>query len=250
MNSSAMVETIRIINVGTCQYCENTPPEKECLQCFTCQTQVHELCDNLDNDRKLWTNTCFDKEQFFCDKCLTNIEIILAGSESQKINTLEKKVDNMENKLDEITTLLKSSKTVSDSSHKMSATQSIWYDKNTLASIKSPSEKAVLVVKSTQNATTNENNKTKVEKAIMENNIPVSQSYKSRSDDIVVVCESKDTRDESNHLVASDNEEIVLGTPQGRRPSITIVGLPRECTKEEVVQMLEMQNDFIYNSIK
>ena len=141
-------------------------PEKECLQCFTCQTQVHELCDNLDNDRKLWTNTCFDKEQFFCDKCLTNIEIILAGSESQKINTLEKKVDNMENKLDEITTLLKSSKTVSDSSHKMSATQSIWYDKNTLASIKSPSEKAVLVVKSTQNATTNENNKTKVEKPL------------------------------------------------------------------------------------
>jgi hypothetical protein len=183
--------------------------------------------------------------KFFCDKCLTNLEVILAGSESQKINTLEMKVGSIENKLDEITTLLKCSKIVSDTSQKkMSTTHSIWQDKNKLASIKAPPEKSVLVLKNTQNVTTNESNQTRIEKAIMDNNIPVSQSYKNKSGDTVIVCESKDTRDELKNLV-SDTDEIVLDTPQERRPSITIVGLPRECTKEEVIQMLEMQNGYI-----
>ena len=143
-----MAETFKISIDSTCQSRENTPPEKECLQCFTCKSLVHALCDNLDKGRQLGTNTLIKQFhavstrsnfKFFCDKCLTNIEINLAGSQNQKINTLEKKVDSMENKLDEITTLLKNSKTLTDSSYKkMPATQSIWHDKKKLASIKAP----------------------------------------------------------------------------------------------------------------
>ena len=189
-----MAEAFKIKDDSTCQSYGNTPPQKECVQCFTCKSLFHALCDNLDNDSKLGTNTLIKQFhaastkgnfKFFCDKCLTNLEVILAGSESQKINTLEMKVDSMENKLDEITTLLKCSKIVSDTSQKkMSITHSIWQDKNKLASIKAPPEKSVLVVKNPKNVTTNVSNQTRIEKAIMDNNIPVSQSYKNRSGDI------------------------------------------------------------------
>ena len=54
--------------------------------------------------------------------------------------------------------------------------------------------KSVLVVKNSQNAATNNDNQNKVENTIMSNNIPVSQSYKNKSGDLVVVCENKNTK--------------------------------------------------------
>ena len=45
--------------------------------------------------------------------------------------------------------------------------------------------------------------------------------------------------------MSSAEEEIVINTPKERRHSITIVGLPKEYKKEEVINMLIMQNGFI-----
>ena len=39
--------------------------------------------------------------------------------------------------------------------------------------------------------------------------------------------------------------EIVLGTPKELKPGISIVGLPKEYTKEEIENMLMMQTSFI-----
>ena len=44
--------------------------------------------------------------KFFCNTCLTNLEIGMAETDTQKIITLENKYSIMENKLDEIKSLL------------------------------------------------------------------------------------------------------------------------------------------------
>ena len=79
----------------------------------------------------------------------------------------------------------------------------------------------------------------------MSNNIPVVKSYRNKSGDLLVVCESKDTREQIKNLVLDKNENIVFNTPEEKRPSITIVGLPKEYKKEEIVDMLTMQNGYI-----
>ena len=88
-------------------------------------------------------------------------------------------------------------------------------------------------------------NREEVEKVIMDHNIPVTQSYQNKVGDYVVVCDTKDKRDELKDLVSSTNQEVVLRTPAEKRHSITIVGLSKQYEKEEVLHMLELQNGFI-----
>ena len=79
----------------------------------------------------------------------------------------------------------------------------------------------------------------------MDNNIPVSKSYKSKSGDLFVVYNTKDTRDELKDIVFSANNDIEMDVPTEKRPSISIVGLAKEYDKTEVIQMLVLQNGFI-----
>ena len=64
----------------------------------------------------------------------------------------------------------------------------------------------------------------------MNNNIPVSKSYENKIGDLVLVCETTDSREELENFVASTNEQIIMNTPSMKRPCVTIVGLPKEYT--------------------
>ena len=122
---------------------------------------------------------------------------------------------------------------------------SIWEDKEKLRTVKAPPQKSVLVIKNSNNSVRNDSNQDKIEKAIKDHNIDISESYKNRSGDIVVVCETSETRDELKNIVASTDQGIVINSPAEKRQSITIVGIPKEYQKEEIIQMLVLQNGFI-----
>ena len=79
---------------------------------------------------------------------------------------------------------------------------------------------------------------------MMNNKIPVIKSYKTKLGHLTVVCESKDTLDKLKDLVSATNEDIILTTPQEKPSAITIVGLSKEYKKEEIFQMLPIQNDY------
>ena len=61
----------------------------------------------------------------------------------------------------------------------------------------------------------------------------------------MIVCESKAIRDELKNLVEEADESIDMKSPSVKLHSITIVGLQREYTKDEVVNKLIMQNYFL-----
>ena len=58
----------------------------------------------------------------------------------------------------------------------------------------------------------------------------------------MVVCESEDSRNQLKDIVTNSNEDIVVNTPREIRHGITIVGLPKEYRKDEIINMLVMQN--------
>ena len=124
---------------------------------------------------------------------------------------------------------------------------SVWLDMEKLETVKAPPPKSVLIVKKAGDDKITKENKDVVENAIMSNSIAIVDSYKNTSGDLMVVCESDEGRDELSNIVKLSKAEIVLGTPKELKPGITIVGLPRDYTKEEIKNMLVMQNSFIKN---
>ena len=252
-----MSESLKISGNSICAGCNVTPAQEQCVQCFLCKSLYHAVCEGESNENHLGSKTMVktylaistkSNFKFFCDPCLTKFEINMVETESQKIAGLENKVNSMENKLDEITKLLKNTQTqtkITPVNQGKQTSQSIWDNTEKLASVKAPPLNSVLVIKNRNDSETNEENHIKVEKTMVENNISVSSSHKNKAGDLVMVCETKDKRDELKNLVSTTNEHIVMSTPAEKRPSITIVGLPKEYTKEEVIQMLVLQNGFI-----
>ena len=251
-----MADIFKIGDDSTCQSCTKIPTQGECVKCFSCKSVFHAICENTNNDNKVATKSMIatfltpstkDNFQFFCNTCLTKLENSMAESETERISTLEKNFYNMEAKLDEIKEILKNKETVKTSSPKSSnaVRSSIWLDKDKLETIKAPPAKSVLVVKKVEDQEKSVENQSIVETAIMNHNISVVESYKNRSGDLMVVCETEDTRNELKNLVTSCSDDIVMNTPREIRPAITIVGLPREYKKEEIINMLVVQNGYI-----
>ena len=86
---------------------------------------------------------------FYCDECLTEIEIRKADTERRRVDILENKMNGIDNQLAEIKQLLneKSKKVELASDQVLDSTQdSIWFDKERLATVKAPEPKAVLVI--------------------------------------------------------------------------------------------------------
>ena len=54
-----------------------------------------------------------------------------------------------------------------------------------------------------------------------------------------------EARDEIQNLVSLSNEAIEMSSPVEKVPSVSIVGLPREYSKDEVILMLVLQNGYI-----
>ena len=84
----------------------------------------------------------------------------------------------------------------------------------------------------------------------MENNVSVLKSYQNKTGDLMIVCESEDSRDQLKEIVTTNNDNIVVNTPRELRHSVTIVGLPNQYGKEEVIEMIVKQNKYIRDFAK
>ena len=241
--------------VANCPHKMSTFNASPAKYCFTA------LCNSANADDRLATKTMISNFLqpstksnflFFCNKCLTKLEVSSVESDSNRINVLETKMNNIDNQLKEITSMLKSTAGSSTSPTKQNQNQTlkerpkdnIWFDSEKLATVKAPPVKAVLVISNTSDPQTDTENQNIVEKTIIENQISLSQTYKNKSGDLVLVCDSEETRDELKNLVHSAKEDISMGSPNVKRSSITIVGLSREYSSDEVYTLI-LQNDFM-----
>ena len=248
-----MSDQFKCDNSGTCNSCKEVVTAEENLECFFCKGVFHGSCSNMAQEEKPGTKslvTHFNRAstlknfKFFCNTCLTKFEIDLASNDSRRLNKVEDNISDIKSELEEIKKLLKEKAkppqpAKRDNDDAASRIDNIWFDKARLESTKIAPAQPMLLLNNEEGI-----NNT-VEKAIVENGIPVTNSYTNNSGKLVVVCENLESRNELQRIIASSNENVEMKPVTKKKPSITIVGLSRDYSKEEIINQLVSQNQHI-----
>ena len=96
-----------------------------------------------------------------------------------------------------------------------------------------------------ENSEEDTENRVIVEKAVVENEIQLSETYENKAGDLVLVCSNQESRDKLKTVVQEANNGITMNSPKAKLKPVTIVGLPKAYKENEVVDMLLLHNDFI-----
>lgn len=234
---------------STCPSCKEVSQAQDNLQCFMCKSVFHAACPTMEESEKVGTKSVvnqFNRQstkknfKFFCESCLTRFENDLASDDTRRLNHVEGNIKNIMTELDEIKKILKENCSKKEVSEEIPAKKdNIWFDKKRLESTKvAPTESLLQLKDSTEvNAS--------LERAIIDNNIPVTNSFKNKTGDLIVVCDTSDSRDELQRIIQSNTENATIKPVTNKKPSITIVGLNKEYSKEEVMKLLVTQNQHI-----
>ena len=252
-----MSKKFQLDDHGNCSACGNISAQSEHVMCFLCKHLFHAICNKASLDERFATKTMINgfllsstknNFKFFCDCCVTSLEVAASDSNNQRINLLETKMSSIDGQLKEMMTMMKAStnKDVPTPLKKRSAPprNSIWNDPDKLATVKAPPASAALVIPSNPNQDIQTENKHIIEKTILENQIPLKETFTNRSGELVLVCESTEKRDALKNLVHSAKEDIKINTPKVKNKSVTIVGLAREYNENEIKQLI-LQNVLI-----
>ena len=76
---------------------------------------------------------------------------------------------------------------------------------------------------------------------MVENEIPLKESHKNKESGLVLVCESKTSRDELRELVRVANVDLEVNSPNSKQIPITLVGLAKSYEPDEIMKMLATQ---------
>ena len=242
-----MGDQYKLASDGTCSSCSVVSVPGENLQCFMCKAMFHGACQSMSEDDKVAAKssiTAFLRPstkgnfKFFCDVCLTKFEMDMANCEAKRIETVENNITSIRGELAEIKKLLKDSrsKPVETNAKK----DNIWFDKERLASTKVAPAKPLLVVNNIQ-----ESSNGSIEKVIVDNGIPVTNSYRNNAGALVLECDNPDSREKLRTAIASSTETVQMKSISGKKPSVTIVGLSQQYSKEEVINQIVSQNQFV-----
>ena len=238
---------------GTCQTCNVVAEAVENIQCFMCKGVFHCACPGMSDDDKVGTKslfTAFNRPstqknfKFFCNCCLTKFEIDMVNTSTNRLNTMEGNITTIKSELEEIKNLLKenskpATKQGKSNLNNIPTLDNIWFNKARLESTKVAPAEPMLVLNNSQEVNVS------VEKAIVENSIPVTKSFKNNSGNLVVVCDSEDSRDKLQSIIASTTENVEMRSVTKKKPSVAIVGLSKKYSKEEVINQLVSQNQYV-----
>ena len=112
-----MAERFKLDDKGNCHACSKLSLDTEHVMCFSCNKLFHAVCNNATSDERVATKTTVGnflltstKKNFlfFCDICVTSLEINKAGSDSQRITLLENKLGAIDAQLKEMTSMFRS----------------------------------------------------------------------------------------------------------------------------------------------
>ena len=212
-----MGEQYKLDTNGTCELCKEISLTVENLQCFMCKDIFHGACSKMSEVDKVGTKsliTAFNRPstqknfKFFCDCCLTKFENDAVKTETNRLNTVEVNISTIKSELEEIKNMLKDkSKPTRLEKNKhtdISNVDNIWFNPARLKTTKVPPAEPMLVLKNIEDVSES------VEKAIVENSISATKSFKNNSGNLVVICDNDDSRDKLRDIIASTNENVEM----------------------------------------
>ena len=264
---SSQVNTApNIITDGQCNACHtNVNLDAHAVKCWLCKNIFHAI--NCENDKNcvsaptVFTNQLlpalnntgayekrFGRFLFVCDFCMTCSEKQQTLTTNDHVSVLDKKIDNLRtdfsSELSEIKNALNSLKASANSSAPISGAPS-----STVPSPDSPWDdsqkvdhlKHMMVIKKDESG--NSVDKKLVEKTCVENGVAVLNTFElSKSKDMAVILKSKKDADLLKQKLGSALPNHELDQMATRIPRITIVGLERQYSKEELHDMICRQN--------
>ena len=262
-----MADKFKLDDNGHCPCCNKLSLESEHVQCYSCKRLVHAICNAAVGDERIATKTMVNSFLlpstikkgnflFFCDYCKTELEVRGSQSDGQRLNMLETRMNTFDGKFNQIITMLKTQvekevppvnvpQPAASKSPPPKPRNNIWFDDpDKLASVKAPPPTAALVIPKSADQRVNIENRKVVEKAIVDNNITLKESITKKSGDLVLVMNSCEERDNLKNLVQTAKEDIKMNSPKPKHQSITIVGLAREYSKEEIMKLI-LQNELV-----
>ena len=249
-----MGDKFKLDSDGNCGACNKLSLREESVQCYTCNGLFHVVCEHAQGDDKVATKTTVTNFLqpstkgnflFFCDQCLTEMEIRKTETETSRVNALENRMMDVDQKLAEILTLMSAQNLKTKPGVQELPKNDIWSDKERLATVKAPEPKAVLVISGSSDPEKYQETQELIERVVVENEISLKESHKNKEGDLVLVCESKTARDELKNLVRTADVELEINSPNSKQISITLVGLTKSYEHEEIMKMLSTQNEFI-----
>lgn len=217
---------------------------------------------------------------FVCDPCLTNMEIQNTASNENKVDALKVKVDNLENGLKEIKSLLINSQKEVMLSKEISCSSSVsmqgappdvnfnagngqrsmncWDNRssssnNTIQNMSMPipppqvvSKSATIILPNVLDKAVEKSQMKLINRTAVENKIGISQSYKKKNGETVIVCKSNETREKLRSHIEKVIPSIEVKTPNEFKPTVAIVGFDDEgLSKEELTHSVIAQNHFL-----
>ena len=256
MNDST-TQDYQISDDGTCSTCHETALDADFVQCGICKMEFHAICGACPAEEKWGTKTMIHMFKatstkrnftFICNCCLTARETNSADFDGRRIRKMEQNMEEINKELREIKKLVAPTGTSQAQSKPQPSNQhrnSVWFDSEKLATIKAKPVESVLVVNKDDDIEVEKTNTKMVETVVIDSKIQVKKSFKDKGGNLVVVCDSTESRDALKNQVSALNNNIEMKTPKEKRPVISIVGLSKNYENEEVVDMLTQQNNFL-----
>ena len=156
------------------------------------------------------------------------------------MNNVEDNIATIKSEVAEIKTLLKQGGKQATKQGNSNTIDNIWSNKDRLESTKVAPTESIRVINNTQDL-----NNESVEKAIVDNSIPGTKGFKNNAGDLFLVCDTPDSHDKLKDIIAYITENIQVKSVTRKKPSITIVGLSQKYSKEEVVNQIVSQNQYV-----
>lgn len=221
-------------------------------------------------------SVCLTKfERILAAVNLDDLEKMVANNSNQRINFMENAVETMHNEISEMkqmmlngylpsavtpqnsvslesrigeetactTIAFKENLTVSKNDVQEAAQhKATWSD--VVKDIKPP-RKPVLVINKTSDEEENMRNLETVEEIVRENEIELSSTYHNKKGGLALVFEDEKSRDSFKSVVNAKDQNIQTMSHQEKKASITIVGLPRQYSNEEIISALATHSSMI-----
>ena len=234
------MEKIKITPEGVCPNCDEKVVTGQALNCADCLGMFHATCSELDKPDLPCSKTFLDSFlrakcnfKWYCERCEIRRDSAMKVSLSTYMAVLSKNVETLNNKVDELTA--KSNPGTNQSTGIPSVSQGgVWSNPNAVQQLR-----ASLVIK--PNTPEDKLDMKELNKIVVENNVQVSKVGVSTKGNTFIHCASVEARDKLEEKV----KELTGHTAHSlldKEPSISLVGLTEELTKEELVEQIRKQN--------
>lgn len=249
---------------GKCDSCLKKANECDIIRCETCEFYFHGVCgsqdgktDGIAKKTHLGLHKQDSTKKNFtwkCDTCLTLSEHTQAASVKQMMTQLMERFTKFETQLPEqIKSLVQQELQKRDANHAndldelsanivakiaepVKSTVTPWTDKVRVEDMKSS-----LLVKPDKDG--NPVDVEAVKKIVMDNGVPVNKVVVTETGDTFINLPTKESRDKLCPLLKSDQNDVV--TLKSKLPTVTILGVTDQLTKDEIKRGLCNQNEYI-----